>query len=268
MSEPANINASVITEPLDSLLTALAFKIEREWPARLQQIKGAREIFLLTLRTADMTYRSVRWLCAEVPPDPDRRLEYCLSVPPLNRTILDNLFTVLFILEDLPSRCDWYYKASWREERIELERYKQEFGNLPEWQDWLARAQAHSDFGITFLGLTAHEVANPHPMTKWLNAGSMVNYKLSPAKPIPPIRAFMRYLNDWFYADLSQQTHLGGAGLMKRSTPLLLDKNDPQREHALKRNRKAWSCQTITLILALASELERYFRFGLVDRLK
>jgi hypothetical protein len=155
MSEPANINASVITEPLDSLLTALAFKLEREWPAYLQKIQGAREIFLLTLRTADMTYRSVRWLCAEVPPDPDRSLEYCLSVPPLNRTILDNLFTVLFVLEDLPSRCDWHYKASWREERIELERYKQEFGTLPEWQDWLARAQAHSDFGITFLGLTA-----------------------------------------------------------------------------------------------------------------
>jgi hypothetical protein len=268
MPEPSNINASVITEPLDKLLTALAFKIEREWPAHLQHIQGGRELFLLTLRTADVTYRSIRWLSAEVPPNPDRKLEYCLSSPPLNRTILDNLFTVLFILEDLPSRCVWYYKAAWREQRTELRRYQQEFGHLPEWRDWLSRMQAHTDSGIHFLGIAPQEVADPYSISRWPNADRMVKYRLPANAPVPPIRAFMGYLNDWFYADLSQQAHLGGAGLMKRSAALLFDRNNPEREAALKKNRYVWLGQTITLMLALASELEVYFRFGLRDRLR
>lgn len=268
MSEPANINANVITEPLDKLLTALAFKIEREWPAHLQNIRGARELLLLTLRTADVTYRSIRWLSAEVPPNPHRKLEYCLSSPPLNRTILDNLFTVLFVLEDLPSRCVWYYKAAWREERTELQRYLREFGHRPEWQDWLSQMQAHSDFGIHFLGLAPEEVADPHSISRWPNANRMVKYRVRASATVPPIRTFMGYLNDWFYADLSQQAHLGGAGLMKRSAPLLFDRNDPKREAALKKNRYVWLGQTITLMLALASELEVYFRFGLLYQLR
>src|SRR5215470_12103634 len=106
-----SVNATLILEPLDSLLAALENKLEREWPKRLAGIRGAHELFLLTLRTAATTYRSVRYLTADTPPDPARRLEYCISVPPLNRTILDNLFSTIFILEDLPARCEWYFKA-------------------------------------------------------------------------------------------------------------------------------------------------------------
>src|ERR1700730_783216 len=68
---PGNLDASVITEPLDSLISALGNKIEREWPARFANIQGARELFLLTLRIADVTSRSIRW-SAEQPRDPAR----------------------------------------------------------------------------------------------------------------------------------------------------------------------------------------------------
>src|ERR1700679_274523 len=114
---PSNLDASVITEPLDSLISAMGNKIEREWPARYANIQGARELFLLTVRIADITSRSIRWLSAEKPPNPARIPEYCLSVPPLNRTILDNLFTVMFVLEDLPARCEWYHKRGGGEDR-------------------------------------------------------------------------------------------------------------------------------------------------------
>src|SRR5260370_22610551 len=92
----SSIDFSVIARPLDSLLVALGNKIEREWPVSLATVRGGQALFLLTLRTAEATYRSLRFLCADKPPDPNRRLEFSISVPPLNRTILDNLFTVLF----------------------------------------------------------------------------------------------------------------------------------------------------------------------------
>jgi hypothetical protein len=265
---PANLDASVITEPLDSLISALGNKIEREWPARFANIHGARELFLLTVRIADVTSRSIRWLSAEKPPDPARIPEYCLSVPPLNRTILDNLFTVLFVLEDLPGRCEWYHKAAWREERLELDKYIAEYGHLAEWQEWLGRLKAHSDFGISFLGISPEEVVQPAKMRRWPNAGAMASYGLSPKATVPPGRAFMKYLDDWFYKDLSQQAHLGGTGLMKRASVFLCDRRDPERERTLKKNNYFWWGQTITLMLALASEVEAHFEFGLRERLR
>src|ERR1700733_8703941 len=144
-NHPTNIDASVITVPLDKAMTALGNKIEREWPRRYEHILGAREIVLLNLGTTDVTSRSIRYICAEKPPDPNRSLKYSLSAPPLNRTILDNLFSMIFVLEDLHGRCLWYHKAAWREQRLELDRYLAEYSKLKPWQEWLARLTALSD---------------------------------------------------------------------------------------------------------------------------
>ena len=95
----------------------------------------------------------------------------------------------------------------------------------------------------------------------------MPNYRLSSKVTTPPGRAFMKYLDDWFYKDLSQQAHLGGTGLMKRASVLILGRHDPERERALRVNKYSWCGQTIALMLALASELEAYFGFGLRERL-
>ena len=78
----------------------------------------------------------------------------------------------------------------------------------------------------------------------------------------------MQYLNDWFYADLSQLSHLGGQGMMKRSSPLLFDRRSTEREVALNKNRYTWIGQTVTLSLAVASEVEAYFHFGLQTELR
>lgn len=189
--EQPDLHFSVIQEPLDLLLAALENKIEREWPAGLGSIQGARELFLLTLRTANVTYRSIRFLCADKPPDPLRRLECCLSVPPLNRTILDNVFTLMFILEDLSARCQWYFKADWRETRLELDRYRAEYGSLADWKEWLARVGGYCDSGIELLGLSPAEIAQPSTIPRWPNPGLMVNYGLSSGSPMAGNRAFL-----------------------------------------------------------------------------
>jgi len=262
-----SLDSSVITQPLDLLLAALENKIEREWPSPFASVRGARELFLLTLKTAGATYRSVRWLCADKPPDPDRRLEYSISVPPLNRTILDNLFTMIFVMEDLPSRCEWFFKADWSETRIELKRHEAEYGHLPEWREWLARLTAYSDGGIAFAGVSHAEIAEPSSIPRWPNPGRMVNYQVSSKSPLPPTRVFLKYLNDWFYADLSQQSHLGGSGLMKRAGGLIKDyRKNPEAERELRRYKNSQVGETIALVLALASEMEAHLNFGLREK--
>jgi hypothetical protein len=263
----ANMDFSVLLEPLDSLLAAIENKIEREWPMRFRGVIGARELILMIVKTANVTYRSVRYLCAEKPPDPFRRPEYSMSVSPLNRTILDNLFTLLFIFEDLQARCIWYFKADWRESRLELDRYQAEFGSNPKWQDWLGQLTAYSKAGEEIFHLSPAEIANPQTILRWPNPGRMVNYGVSPKSRTAPARPYLKYLHDWFYADMSQQAHLGGGGLAKRAGFLLYKLNDPEKDRLLLQSRRSLVGQTVTLMLALASEIEIYFEFGLRERL-
>jgi hypothetical protein len=262
---PTALDFKLVERPLDMLLAALANKIEREWP-RQPRIKGARELFLITTKISEVTYRSVRWICADKPRDPFRRVEYSISVPPLNRTILDSIFTVVFLLEDLMNRCDWYFKAGWRDEKLEYPRHLSEYGSLTEWQYWLTRFAAHCDAGIVELGISAREVAEPKLIDPWPNPGRMVRYGINGAT-LPPSRQYLQYLNDWFYRDLSTQSHLGALGLMKRGGFLLnYDPHDPQTEARLQKFKHNQIGVTLTLVLALASEIEAYFNFGLAER--
>jgi hypothetical protein len=61
---------------------------------------GARELFLINLRIAHLSYQSALYLCGDIPADPRRLPEFCVSLPVSNRAILDSLFTVLFVLRD------------------------------------------------------------------------------------------------------------------------------------------------------------------------
>jgi hypothetical protein len=258
----------VFTEPLDVLLTALENKVEREWPARYKHVLGSWELVWVTLQTANITYQSIRYLSVDKTRDPYRKAEYVISSPPLIRTILDNLFTLLFVFEDLPSRCDWYFKSDWREWRRELNRNQAE-PELDEYaEEWIGRFQAFSDAGIPLHNISPSEVENPDSMQSWPPPASMATWKYKPSSGEPHPRPFLQYLHDWFYIDLSQQSHLSGGGLAKRAGVLLHGKNDPTRDSAFAKCRAMLFGQTFALTLALASEIEVYFSFGLREKVK
>lgn len=263
-SESRSIDFTVFGEPLIKLLTALGNKLSREWPARYQNAVGARELFVMHLRIAHLTYRSALYLGGDIPADPCRLPEFSVSLPVLNRAILDSLFTLLFILEDVPNRNAWFRESDWRESRLELDRYTAEYGNIPEWKAYLEDLSRVCDMGLAFAKLSSTQAANPRALRSWPNPGAMVTYGVSPTAPLPPVQAFMKYLNDFFYADLSQQAKLGGTGLSKRGTFLLDEiQSLPTTEAQIKKYRYSQIGQAVALVLALASEIEMHFNFGL-----
>ncbi len=233
MDEPKSLDFTVIGEPLNKLLVAVGNKLEREWPQRYRNVTGARELFVMHLRTAHTTYLSALYLCGDIPPDHRRKAEFSVCLPVLNRALLDSLFAILFILEDLPNRCEWFWESDWRELRLELDRYLAEYGNLPEWRSWLAQLTEHCNRGIAHAKLSPTQTADPSKLRSWLNVGAMLNFGVSPNVPLPPPRAFMKYLND------------------------------PETEALLKRNKYGHIGQKVALVLALASEIEAHFNFGL-----
>jgi hypothetical protein len=57
-NEAQPIDFKVFGEPLVKLLTALGNKLSREWPEKYRDVTGARELFVMHLRIAHLTYRS------------------------------------------------------------------------------------------------------------------------------------------------------------------------------------------------------------------
>jgi hypothetical protein len=72
-NEPKLLDFSVVGEPLVKLLIATGNKLSREWPAKYSNIAGARELFVMHLRVAHLTYRSALYLGGDIPAD-ERRL--------------------------------------------------------------------------------------------------------------------------------------------------------------------------------------------------
>jgi hypothetical protein len=264
MAELKPIDFAVIGESLNKLLIATGNKLSREWPAMYRSVVGARELFLIHLRVSHMTYRSALYLGGDTPTDERRLPEFSVSLPVLNRAILDSLFTVLFILEDLPNRCVWFRESDWRESRLELDRYVAEYGGFPEWKSFLADFSKACDMGLALTQLTSAQTANPKALRAWPNPGAMVSYGVSPNAPLSPLQEFMKYLNDFFYIDLSQQAKLGGWGLAKRVSFLMDEvRNLPGTAAQIKKYRYGEIGQAVVLALALASEIEAHFNFGL-----
>src|SRR6266849_126428 len=267
MDQPKSLDFSVIGEPLNNLLIATGNKLSREWPAKYSNVIGARELFVIHLRVAHMTYLSALYIGEDKLQADERRLsEIVVSLPLLNRAILDSLFTLLFTLEDVPDRCAWFRESDWKASRLELDRYVAEYGDsdLPEWKSYLEDLSKACDMGLALTNLTPAQTANPKALRSWPNPVAMVKRGVSPNASLSPLQEVRKYLNDFFYTDLSQQAKLGGWGIAKRGTMLLDEiRVKPGIEDQIRKFRYAHMGQAVALVLALASEIEAHFKFGL-----
>lgn len=120
----------LIKEQIDRLLQSVPNKLEREWPnSRTPPPFPAFTVLLGTVSIAGNTFKTIRFLCSEKSQDWRHRREMALSVPTLARTILDALYTCIFLFEDLHGRSDWYMGSGWRELAEYVERAKRDYGS-------------------------------------------------------------------------------------------------------------------------------------------
>lgn len=110
-------------------------KLDREWPSKWSQLGGAQSVLESFGRVVHNTFHTIVALSldkARYPLNP----EDSLSVPPLTRTLLDILFSTVFLLDDLPARSDQYFKGGWRENTEEFRRIVERYGRDPTWSEW------------------------------------------------------------------------------------------------------------------------------------
>ncbi len=251
------LDFKVIGQQLDEALEALKNLIDRNWP-RQYDIPGARALFLTMIKVAINTYQSVRFLAADSPKNSAPPLEFALSIPPLTRSLLDQLFAVVFLTEDLTTRTLWYYKAGWREAKEAYDRYKAKYGEDQKWAHWLTLNGEFLESIRTEWGVSNEEAADLNRIKYWPIPSQM--------KAQAKDREFLTYLDDWFYKTLSQDAHLSFPGLAHRGAALLI-KPGEERTAQLEKRKSQAVFTTVTIVLALASEMEHLLQFGLGGRL-
>ncbi len=257
------VSFSEFREKLDDLLEAVFNLIDRDWPSKYAHNIDLKVILLGTVKITENTYRSIRYLCADRPKSVARKLEFAVSVPPLARTILDSVFNVVYLFDDLDHRLEWYHKSGWREAYEEYLRYRDRYGHDPAWKEYLGWQKAFADYAREQWDITDDEVSNVKSIQWWPNPGKMArDPHVSQDR-----RCYLRYLNDWFYKTLSADSHLSWPGFARRSGHFL-NNDEEKRLNLLRKYKSDCVTGTISLVLSLLSEIECEFKFGRAQRLK
>ncbi|MDX6384206.1 MAG: hypothetical protein QOK48_1779 [Blastocatellia bacterium] len=255
---------------LSRLFEATANLLEREWPAKYKPIDSARVVFFQSIRIAINTFNTIMFISADTPKDPLRKPAFALSLAPLTRTLFEQLITFVFMIEDIPTYIPWLFKTGYTEYRIELEHCLQYHVNAMDWQPYIKELKAQIAKVEKETQLTADEISNPRKnIGRWPTPGGML-HKLKREHSLSQAIPFIEYLNSWLYRELSGQTHLNATGVTMRGSffdnriaeYILGEDWEEKLKDFLLKYRAKQIYISVTLMLAIASEIEIHFNFG------
>jgi hypothetical protein len=257
VSEPKNNEAGEgrptlsydwIKRDLLDLITASENCIDRDRRSALLALHpGGPTVLLSIVRLARETWKTICYICADKVVEHGGRVEFAVSVPPLTRTLADYIFTVIYIFDQPAERLADFYKANWAKLHEEHSRLQQRYGSDPEWADWLAAHGAEVEGWKRDGQVTTREERNPNALSRrWPNPGGMRRNTSDSVRS-----DFLGFLNEWYYAGLSQDSHMSGPGMLRRGGMLV----DGQPKEAQLKYRSDCVLASLTLLLVLLSEL-------------
>ena len=212
------------------------------------------------LNFANNSYRAMRHLVADSPEDAKRDPKFVLVVPTVSRQLVDILCTIVYMLDELVPRAKAYQRAGYRELRDMQHLYKTNFSGDAAWKDYFKVIENELTKMVEYMKITDEEVKDPTLIPFWKHPFELKNEQTKS-------RDYLRYLDKWLYWDLSAQSHLSFAGLLK-AWPVLVandvggeakqmvdDRFLPQfRGHAI-------GVMAVT-VLAIATEIDTHCKLG------
>ena len=79
-------------------------------------------------------------------------------------------------------------------------------------------------------------------------------------------QAFLEYLRDWLYRELSQDDHLSLPGLIRRGVVYLMPKDETRTDNTWKKMRSDWVTYAVVLFLVFLTEIVLLCGFELRHR--
>lgn len=252
-----------IKSTLLDLFEAAHNSIEREWPDRFSDGMNAAILLRGMIRNAENSYKTIVHLCQEKPRDPFQLEEFALSVPPISRSVLDELFHVVFLLDDLPNRSTWYHKSGWKELSERHQRYSERYAGDALWTDWFAASDRYREMGRMHWEVTNEEGSDPAKIKYYPIPHQMLGAEWKDERR----RSFLTYMIDWFNREMSQATHLTLPGVVERAS-LLFHPSGDNRDSLLSNYRSDCVVSATVIVVSILSEIEIEFKYGLTDRLQ
>jgi hypothetical protein len=254
----------IVAERMDGLLINIDRDLQRRGRQALQrgQSDAERRILLLNLfvRFARNSYDAVRYVAGNTPEDHRRRPNYVMVIPAINRQLLDLLFSLVYMLDDLSARSARYQRAGWRELDQEYRMFKTRFSKDPEWKQHFKNVKKVLDDLIQRFGITQAERKDPRLVPYWKHPFDLKDEQTQS-------RPYLRYLEKWLYGDTSAQAHLSFGGLVMVGPFLVADLVGGEDEEWVKKRiilqyHFRHFSRTAIVTLAIATEIDTYLKLG------
>lgn len=224
--------------------------VERNPPEKITKIPGWHPFLLVATRATRFIYESILYLSLDSPEDPLRKLEYGICTSPLIRSLADLLFTVTFIREKPRTRIRLYHQAGWRETKEILEEMEKRHAHDPNWQErFNVRNAALEDLRIAYK-ISPKKAKNLKDIPYWPIPSKI----LAKEKLRVRTKQFLEFLILW-YRELSQDHHMSGGGIIRVYSKLLFEADDIDKTRILKELKTGNVILAVTLVLAIATEI-------------
>lgn len=272
-------NFETVRSDFHSLLNSLDVSLKDNSSNKFREVTGGREVILLYYRTAKTLYMTTIFICSDLDDDSDRNLYYSLSTPQLNRTLLEILFSIIYLLADFPTHNKMFFKALLREKKDSLEAFKHNYSGKPEWDNYLANQYSElpkfeSEFKKHFSLNDDEEIKLDKDIAqnseRFPKPGNVIKRLKKSNNGVVP---FLQFINDLLYRELSSKTHLEPSGLIDLSR-FYLKPNLFFHSNSLKskeeelidfKTKQVWI--SIALVMCICSEIELNFDFGFKPKL-
>ncbi len=177
--------------------------------------------------------------------------------------------TVIFMFDDPPVNVRWYYAGAWRDRYEKLQELVTKYGSDPTWKVRLDVERADVDQIAKLSSITQDErntvdkilalKAKQQEPTKadkkdlirfWPNPGKFSKQVSDTSRGV-----FLNHLDDWFYGDLSQASHLSFTGLERRGGAYARPARGFDLERHHDDSRSAFMGDFLAIYSALLSEV-------------
>jgi hypothetical protein len=256
-------NAEVVQRPLNGLLTNVNREIERS----LKQAIEARDLekerhlslLLMMVRLASSSYESACHLLVSAQDDPKLLTRRAIAIVPINRQMMDSLFSLVYMLDDFLVRSLEYEISGYRQLRETQDRYVARFSADPKMQDHLDNLKRLCTVTEHYLPITPQQKADPTTIPRWPTPSRLFKRK-TVSQP------FLEFLHTWLYNDTSAQSHLNAAGLAQVGafalTGVVPDHMQTFIEdRSIRQYVYLHFTRTLTVVLAIATEIDAFQKF-------
>ena len=247
-------------EKVHDLTKAMGNLVDRSAPIQVRSIPGWQEFLMVAVLSTRTIYETIMYLSRDSGHKDDLmpKPEYGITTSPLVRSLLELLFTIIFIREKPRTRVKWFHHSGWRELREFVDLLQARHGSKRKWKKKLAQLRQSLEQLIISNQIPKRTVLTPESIKRWPTAMQMLDPKKDYLQKRS--RRFLEHLT-LRYRMLSQDHHMSGAGMVRVYAKLLIDEKDLRREPILKELKGNNVMLTLSIVLAIYSEINHVCNF-------